>query len=341
LPPAPLPPNEARRLTALQSYDILDTVCDKALDDIAALAARLTGAPIALVSLLDGQRQWFKARVGLEATGTPRDQAFCGYAILNDAMLQVPDAAADPRFNDNPLVTGAAEIRFYAGVPLINPQGFALGTLCVIDHKPRELDAEQRETLTALARSVMTTLELHRAMKDLRTLALSDSLTGLPNRAALIDMVERTIARQRRHGEPFALLAIDLDGFKILNDQQGHAAGDRALIDVGRTLTTVARREDLAARVGGDEFVLLLVAYNAADLSSTADRIRATIEVSMQQRGWAVTASVGAVHFHAPPDSFDHAMSLADAAMYAAKQAGRNRVATIGFSAAALADAAD
>ncbi len=341
MPPAPLPACEAKRLTALQSYDILDTVCDRALDEIAALAARLTDTPIALVSLLDGRRQWFKARVGLEATETPRDQAFCGYAILGETMMVVPDATRDPRFADNALVTGAPDIRFYAGVPLVNPQGFALGTLCVIDRKPRELNVEQRETLTSLARSVMTTLELHRAMKDMRALALSDTLTGLPNRAALIDMTERTMARQRRHGEPFAVLLIDLDGFKALNDNQGHAAGDRALVDVSRTLSGVARREDMAARIGGDEFVLLLVACNAADLSATADRIRVAIESDMRSHGWSVTASIGGVHFRQPPDSFDQALSLADAAMYTAKQTGRNRVATVTFPPAALSEAAN
>jgi diguanylate cyclase (GGDEF)-like protein len=341
VPPAPLPANEARRLTALQSYDVLDTVCDTALDEIAALAARLIGAPIALVTLLDGQRQWFKARVGLEAAETPRDQAFCGYAILGDQMLVVPDATNDRRFADNPLVTGAPDIRFYAGVPLINPQGFALGTLCVIDRAPRELTAEQRETLTSLARSVMTTLELHRAMKDMRALALSDTLTGLANRAALTDMAERAIARQRRHGEPFALLLVDLDGFKSLNDTCGHAAGDRALIEVARTLSVVARREDMAARIGGDEFALLLVACNAADLSTTADRIRVAVELSMRQRGWSVTASVGGVHFRQPPETVERALSLADVTMYVAKQTGRNRVATIGFPAPELAEAAD
>jgi len=149
---APLPPDEAQRLRVLHGLQLLDTAPDPVLDGLARSAALALGCPIALVSLVDERRQWFKARAGLDATQTPREQAFCAHAILGEELFEVADATADPRFADNPLVTGAPGIRHYAGVPL-HMDGQRLGTLCVIDRRPRQLDAAQRALLTDLARA--------------------------------------------------------------------------------------------------------------------------------------------------------------------------------------------
>ncbi len=156
---APLPPDEERRLAALQRYSILDTLPEPAYDDIVQIAAQICATPIALVSLVDAGRQWFKARFGLDATQTPRDVAFCAHAILDRGLFIVPDAHADERFADNPLVTGAPDVRFYAGTPLVSPDGFALGTLCVIDREARGLSESQRLALEALGRQVVCHLE--------------------------------------------------------------------------------------------------------------------------------------------------------------------------------------
>jgi hypothetical protein len=149
-------------LAALQEYRILDTAAEQAYDDIVALAAYLCDVPIALISLVDESRQWFKSRLGLNEKETPRDVAFCAHAILQTEPLIVRDALKDTRFSDNALVTGSPHIRLYAGFPLVNPDGFALGTLCVIDRKPRRLSAEQKTAMQALARQVMALLELRR-----------------------------------------------------------------------------------------------------------------------------------------------------------------------------------
>lgn len=160
--PAPLPDNEVERLLELQAFRILDTLPEQPYDDITALAAEICGTPIALVSLVDEKRQWFKSRVGLDVPEMSRDVAFCAYAILDTSEpLVVLDATADERFRTNPLVTGEPGIRFYAGAPLITRTGNAVGTLCVIDREHRDLTAAQLRALTVLARRVVAELEIN------------------------------------------------------------------------------------------------------------------------------------------------------------------------------------
>ena len=158
---------EARRLKVLWQYEILDTIPEEVFDDLTELAARICEAPIALISLIDEDRQWFKAKVGVTVKETSRDISFCAHAIKQQGLFIIPDATQDLRFANNPLVTSDPKIRFYAGAPLITPDGYALGTLCVIDKVPRELRSEQQQALRVLARHVMMQLELRRHAKDL------------------------------------------------------------------------------------------------------------------------------------------------------------------------------
>jgi len=176
----PLPPNEAKRLAALQRYHILDTAAEAAYDDIVRIASYVCATPIALVSLVDKDRQWFKARVGLEAVETPREQSFCAHAIQQSGTMIVEDATKDDRFAQNPLVTGEPGIRFYAGAPLVTHEGHGLGSLCVIDRESRQLDQAQIIALEALARMVVTNLEFRRTTAELAEVASNAKiLTGL------------------------------------------------------------------------------------------------------------------------------------------------------------------
>lgn len=162
-------PADQRRIEALREYAILDTTPEEGFDDISRLTSHICGTPIALITLLDLDRQWFKSRVGLSVTETPIEHAFCAHAIKQEKVFMVPDAKEDPRFAENPLVTNQPHIRFYAGAPLITAQGVALGTLCAIDRVPRNFTEEQKEALQALARQVMAMLELRLTVKALDT----------------------------------------------------------------------------------------------------------------------------------------------------------------------------
>jgi GAF domain-containing protein len=164
---APLQQNETKRLKVLWQYDVLDTVPEEVFDDLTELAARICEAPVALISLVDEDRQWFKAKIGLTVNETSRDVSFCAHAIKQEDLFIIPDATKDARFAKNPLVISDPKIRFYAGAPLITPDGYALGSLCVIDKVPRELRPEQKQALRVLSRHVMTQLELRRHASEL------------------------------------------------------------------------------------------------------------------------------------------------------------------------------
>jgi PAS domain S-box-containing protein len=197
---APLPSNEEARLKALYEYKILDTAPEQAFDDLTRLASQICETPIAAVSLVDSDRQWFKSKVGLDASETSREVAFCAHTILQSDLFVVPDAQQDMRFSNNPLVTSSPQIRFYAGAPLITSEDVAVGSLCAIDYKPRNLTPEQQEALEILGRQVVTQLNLRRNVAMLEEALRQREETEKALRASeeqyrsLLDLSSETIA---------------------------------------------------------------------------------------------------------------------------------------------------
>jgi diguanylate cyclase (GGDEF)-like protein/PAS domain S-box-containing protein len=454
---APLPNNEAERLAALKKYDILDTEPDVALDAMVQLASYICQTPIAAISLIDENRQWFKAIAGLGAKETPRDVAFCAHAILQDETMIVRDALDDERFFDNPLVTSNPDIRFYAGVPLADEEGMHLGTLCVIDRVPRDLSQAQLDAINVLAKNIMAHLELrasHKlARKHINDLQISaiifdsaseaivvtdadnlivtvnpaftnmtgytyhdvvgknpgllssgrqskefyqvmwqslnitghwdgelwntrkngqeyaewlsinvifnadgskrlhvaifsditdkkkadeliwkqanyDHLTQMPNRSLFRDRLEQEIKMSHRLSQSAALLFIDLDHFKAVNDTLGHDAGDVLLVQAADRISQCVREADTVARMGGDEFTVIL-----SQLGDTkhAGRVAQNIIEQLSQpfiisgATLNISASIGIAFCPQDGKSVEQLLKNADKSMYAAKAAGRGR----------------
>ena len=183
------PENEIERLQALREFEILDTREEKAFDDLTRLATYICQTPMAAISLIDSERQWFKSKVSIAESETPRDVSFCAHAILQDGQLIVPDASQDDRFSDNPFVTGETHLRFYAGSPLTTVEGYKLGTLCVIDTVPRELTPGQLAALRALSRQATNQLELRREINELRA-KLQSAESGLGEKTQQFRLAE-------------------------------------------------------------------------------------------------------------------------------------------------------
>lgn len=450
--------SEAQRVAALRSYSILDTLPEQAYDDVVRLASEICQTPMALITFVDSDRQWFKAKRGVDISETPRNVSFCSHAIATPLeIMVVPDATRDERFAENPFVTGEPNIRFYAGAPLNTPDGFSLGTLCVIDDKPRELTAQQEEALGALARQTIRLLEalrqkhelqelldeLHRLQLDLKgqnivyqnclegisrigadgryemaniryaaacgyepdemigmpwqmtilpsevarmegfyqqmlkagraetetigvrkdgrmfykhiimvpyyaadnslrghycfmrditehkikerrlvRRAYHDVLTDLPNRASFEERLGELMGRaERRSDYGFAILYMDLNDFKPVNDTLGHAAGDFVLKETARHIAAAIRPEDLPARVGGDEFCILLDDVDdCADAQEVADRIHEAMDRPFfwEDKSFPISASIG-LTLSRPGATVKELMDECDQDMYSRK----------------------
>ncbi|MEO5702878.1 MAG: EAL domain-containing protein [Gammaproteobacteria bacterium] len=456
---AALPENETARLATLRHHGVLDTAPDTTLDTLTRAAARLCGTPIALITLVDANRQWFKSKVGLDVSETTRDISFCAHAILQHDVFIVPDALADVRFAENPLVLFEPKIRFYAGAPLITSEGYVLGTLCVIDQQPRQLKSEQITILPSLADAVMSYLELQLKGKEfdpsllksildsmgdgvivadkdgklmfinpaaeqiigrssteidadpqieqfctylpamltpgpeqeppllrairgeafnaievlmshfkarraawlsvtgsplkrengtvrgmvivfhdsteqknneqrLHYLANYDALTGLPNRTLFFDRLTQALARARRETGLAAVLFLDLDRFKGVNDTLGHDIGDLLLKAVAARLMRCVRESDTVSRLGGDEFALVLLDLaQVGDLIHIIKKIQDSLPQPYDLEGHEVfiTISIGVSFYPNDGETPETLLKNADTAMYLAKEQGRNR----------------
>ena len=308
------PPTEVMRLNTLRALKVLDSPPEQRFDRLTRLAKWMFDVPIAVLSLVDESRQWFKSVQGLEVNETPRDISFCGHAILNNEVLVVPDALSDDRFADNPLVTQAPHIRFYAGAPLVMPNGEAMGTLCLIDSKPRSFSAEDQQRLQDLAKI---------AEQELYVMQLNsvDELTMLANRRGFIDQSLRLMAISRRHHRPVALLYFDLDHFKEINDQYGHAEGDYAIRSFACVLREVFRDTDVIGRLGGDEFAVVSE-LDQQDVPVVLERLEDVLNKTNghSNRGYSLMCSVGVASYNVGEEvTLDHLLQRADGRMYQQK----------------------
>lgn len=357
--PDPVPSvsgDESGRLYALEAYGLLDSVPEAAYDDIVRLAAVLCDTPAAAIALLDRDRVWFKAKLGIEPSELPRSHSICSQLIWTaqpDRLLLIPDVADDARFAPLGLnLEGDRPLRFYAGAPLLSPAGHPLGMICVLDAVPRALRDGQAEGLAALARQIQHLFELRRyAMEQRRLLnereafarqlesaqadlqrrhdqlqhsASHDALTGLLNRSALSQLQGSPEALDRLGRSAYTLMLIDVDHFKRVNDRYGHLLGDRALRAVADAVTGSIREGDVAVRYGGEEFLVVLPGTRLAAASEVGERIRQ--RVALSSLPFALTVSIGVAAGEPGRDTSEQVFDRADQALYRAKAGGRDRL---------------
>lgn len=319
--PPPLAEDEAARLAALDRYDILDTPREEAFDRLTRLAKRIFRTHAASITLVDGHRQWFKSRIGLDAHETPRGPALCHATVLRGKPLVVHDAAKDPAFAHNPFVTGEPHLRFYAGAPLRTHDGHVLGALCIWDTQPQAFGDEQIAILEDLAKIVIDEMEL-------RLLANADALTGALSRRAFRNEAERALHLAARHGHDFSIVALDLDHFKTVNDRFGHACGDLVLRRSVAACLGQLRTSDVIGRLGGEEFAVALPYADPRAALEVAERLRQAIAREAYAFGDAdvrMTASFGVASRLPSTSDIDALLREADAALYIAKGQGRDR----------------
>ena len=339
--------SEFDRLNALRRYAILDTPPEGAFDRITALAAEIVEAPVAMVSLVDASRVWFKSVHGPAGIREmPRGPALCAAALAHETTYVVENASADPRTQEHPLVTGEFGLEFYAGVPLRTHDGHLLGTLCCMDTRPRGVTVRQLRHLEILAAVVMDEIELRRsamqisrlsealadACSDLERRASFDPLTGVLARAAMLERAGRLLERALEGPKGAAVLLVDIDHFKGVNDGHGHAAGDRVLREVASRMAASCRGGDLLGRVGGEEFLAVFADVNPEEAAAIAERLRDAVARAPVALGPGAALEVtvsGGLRPVAPGEvgiGLLQAMEEADAALYRGKTGGRNRI---------------
>lgn len=313
--------DDAARIAALHRLDVLDTGIEQPFEKIVTLVRTVLAVPIATVTLVDRDRQWFKAHRGLDRQETPRSISFCTHTIQQREPLIVEDAHLDPRFADSPLVAGPPHIRSYAGIPLRTPEGYNVGSLCAMDTRTRRFSPADIAILSNLANIVCDELEL-------RMIAQVDHLTGALTRRGFIEQAEREIARSHRYGRPSTLMMLDVDHFKSVNDTYGHATGDQVLQQIANIAEVTLRPSDVFGRLGGEEFAILLPETGGDEAVVVAERLRQAIAdhpMRLPVGGTLqVTASFGIAALAPTLGSVPAWLESADTMLYSAKSGGRN-----------------
>lgn len=334
------PARKTAHRQAIDRYNILDSAPEPEFDNIALLAARFCDTASATISFIDGDRQWFKATCGLELRQTPIAQSFCVHAIDSGAPFVVTDASIDPRFAANPLVSGAPHVRFYAGTRIVAVDGTPIASLCVFDPVPRPqgLTRAQQETLHVLAEQVRSLLELRWLVTDrqsqlaaqsalskkLQHVAAHDELTGLPHRGVFQKRLIAAMKSAKSNGTRVALMLVDVDHFKQINDSLGHDVGDALLCGFATRLRTVLRSGDTVARLGGDEFGVVLPAIqHDEDIATLVRSLNHRLQEPLEHKGRMVEchASIGLAFYPDHAAAAEQLTKCADLALATAKVA--------------------
>ncbi|TVP60355.1 MAG: diguanylate cyclase [Halomonadaceae bacterium] len=318
-----MPNDEKERQAAVDQLHLTDVDIEVAFDRLAKLLAMLLEMPISVFTVIDGDRAFFRSVIGLSLRESPRQLSFCAHCILQHDLFIVEDARLDPRFRDNPNVTGLPNLVFYAGTPVHAPNGQPIGTLCVFDHRPRALTRTMENTMVTLTAILEDELRM-------RVLSTVDYLTGLFNRRQYDDAIGREWNRTRRMGLPLSLFSIDIDHFKAFNDHYGHLAGDACLRTISHALQKeCARSGDQAFRVGGEEFAVILPGTGLPGARILATRLKQALhrlaiphERAPKQE---VTFSIGIAAVTSPAGhQLVEFLQAADDALYGAKKQGRD-----------------
>ena len=312
---------ESARLKALERYDILGTPPEASFDRITRLTRKLFSVPVAIISFIDGHRQWYKASEGLTCKEVPKEKTFCQHVVAEGKPIIVPDATLDPQFQQNEHVVNDPGVRFYAGIPLTTDDGHHIGVFCIVDTVPRRFEKAEIEVMQDLAMMAMGALEL-------RLTANKDGLTGALSRRAFKEEVAHAAALALRHHHDLSVVALDLDHFKSINDTHGHAAGDLVLQRTVQCCADQLRSTDLIGRLGGEEFAVLLPNTGRATAIQVAEKMRAAIEhqrILFKDKFIKLSASFGIAWLDYDVRDVETLLERADQALYSAKSAGRNR----------------
>jgi diguanylate cyclase (GGDEF)-like protein len=348
----PVPIDEMSRLEALNRYDVLRAEADPLFDNVVRLAACICHTPIAQLGFLDRNQLWIKAAVGLDIRRIPRRASHSAYAICKQRqILVVPDVRLDTRFAKNPLLAFEPPVRFLAAVPLIEPTGYAIGTLTVMDYQPRELSQGECDQLHALADTAVALLESRQAVRRLqgevaeragyerraaaenRNLrhsnavlsleSLTDPLTHMGNRRAFDGHLLHEVERATRLGYPLSMLKIDIDHFQAFNDTYGNPFGEQLLCRVAEVITKVLRPTDISARCDVDEFAVILPGTDLRGARNLAERCRIAVEQDVVPRGVA-HISVGIAQLAADDPTGEQLAADAEQSFLRARQVGRS-----------------
>lgn len=340
---APIPQDEAERQATIARMRIANFDAEPELDRITALARRIFDVRSATVTVLDHNRQIFKSRANFDMTESRRDISFCGHAIIRTEPFVISDARTDPRFHDNPLVVCNEPIIFYAGMPVRHHTGHPVGTLCILDNKPRDMsprDLDNLKDLACLAEMVLllrfARFSQKRLLKNLDEAvrqSMIDPMTGLWNRRGLDEILDRELAPEGAPvAEPLGILICDIDHFKRVNDTHGHLTGDAVIKNVAETLKSRLRENDVIARIGGEEFVCVIPGISREMSLKIARKICDIIRKSSFATGDGrllnLTMSIGATWIAADDVPIDRkaVFEAADNALYSAKDGGRDQV---------------